>query len=56
LDLGQTAQDTYHDIVINGPLKVGKLIGALHDAIGGNDVMAVSGDDDHPAGGTAPSA
>ncbi|GAG41197.1 unnamed protein product, partial [marine sediment metagenome] len=36
----QTAQDTYHDIVTNGPLKVGKLIGALHDAIGGNDVMA----------------
>ena len=36
----QAAQDTYHDIVINGPLKVGKLIGALHDAIGHNDVMA----------------
>ena len=36
----QTAQDTYHDIIVNGPLKVGKLIGALHDAIGGNDVMA----------------
>lgn len=36
----QTAADTYHDIVGNGPLKVGKLIGALHDAIGGNDVMA----------------
>jgi len=36
----QTAADTYHDIVINGPLKVGKLIGALHDSIGGNDVMA----------------
>ncbi len=37
---GPTAQNTYHDIVVNGPLKVGKLIGALHDAIGGNDVMA----------------
>ncbi|MBA7679794.1 hypothetical protein ES703_88098 [subsurface metagenome] len=37
---GPTAQNTYHDIVINGPLKVGKLIGALHDAIGHNDVMA----------------
>jgi len=37
---GQTAQNTYHDIVVNGPLKVGKLIGALHDAIGHNDVMA----------------
>jgi site-specific DNA-methyltransferase (adenine-specific) len=36
----QTAEDTYHDIVVNGPLKVSKLIGALHDAIGHNDVMA----------------
>jgi len=36
----QKAEDTYHDIVINSPIKVGKLIGALHDAIGGNDVMA----------------
>ncbi|MBI3930930.1 MAG: restriction endonuclease [Chloroflexi bacterium] len=36
----QTAQDTYHEIVTKGPLKVGKLIGALYDAIGGNDVMA----------------
>ena len=36
----QTAENTYHDIVVNGPLKVGKLIGALHDAIGHNDVMA----------------
>ncbi len=36
----QTAQNTYHDIVVNGPLKVGKLIGALHDSIGNNDVMA----------------
>lgn len=36
----QAAQDTYHDIVVNGPLNVGKLIGALHDAIGHNDVMA----------------
>jgi len=36
----QSAEDTYHDIVVNGPLKVGKLIGALHDAIGHNDVMA----------------
>ena len=34
------AADTYHDIVVNGPLKISKLIGALHDAIGGNDVMA----------------
>ncbi len=37
---GPTAQNTYHDVVVNGPLKVGKLIGALHDAVGGNDVMA----------------
>ncbi len=37
---GPTAQNTYHEIVTQGPLKVGKLIGVLHDAIGGNDVMA----------------
>jgi len=37
---GPTAQNTYHDVVVNGPLKVGKLIGALHDAVGSNDVMA----------------
>lgn len=36
----QAAADTYHDIVVNGPIKVGKLIDALHDSIGGNDVMA----------------
>ena len=36
----QTAQDTYQDIVINGPTKVGGLIGALHEALGNNDVMA----------------
>jgi site-specific DNA-methyltransferase (adenine-specific) len=36
----QTAEDTYHEIVTKGPLKVGKLIGALHDSIGNNDVMA----------------
>ncbi len=36
----QTAENTYHDVVVNGPLKVGKLIGALHDVLGGNDVMA----------------
>ncbi len=36
----QIAQDTYHEIVTKGPLKVGKLIGALYDSIGGNDVMA----------------
>jgi len=36
----QTAENTYHDIVTNGPLKVARLIGALHDAIGQNDVMA----------------
>ncbi|MBE9512444.1 MAG: restriction endonuclease [Chloroflexi bacterium] len=36
----QTAENTYHDVVVNGPLKVGKLIGALHDTIGSNDVMA----------------
>lgn len=36
----QNAQDTYHEIVTNGPLKISKLIGALHDTIGTNDVMA----------------
>jgi len=36
----QSAENTYHDIVTNGPLKVGRLIGALHDAIGQNDIMA----------------
>jgi len=36
----QTAENTYHDIVTNGPLKVGRLIGALHETIGQNDVMA----------------
>jgi len=36
----QTAENTYHDIVTNGPLKVAQLVGALHDAIGQNDVMA----------------
>jgi len=36
----QAAENTYHDIVTNGPLKVGQLIGALHDSIGRNDVMA----------------
>ena len=36
----QSAQDTYQDIVINGPTKVGGLIGALHEALGNNDVMA----------------
>jgi len=36
----RAAENTYHDIVTNGPLKVGQLIGALHDAIGNNDVMA----------------
>jgi DNA modification methylase len=36
----QIAENTYHEIVTKGPLKVGKLIGALHDSIGNNDVMA----------------
>jgi len=36
----QKAEDTYHEIVTKGPIKVGKLIGALHDSIGNNDVMA----------------
>lgn len=36
----QSAQDAYHEIVTNAPLKISKLIGALHDTIGTNDVMA----------------
>jgi site-specific DNA-methyltransferase (adenine-specific) len=36
----QTAQDTYNDVVTKGPPKVGALIGALHEALGNNDVMA----------------
>jgi len=36
----QSAQDTYQDVVINGPDKVSKLIGALHETLGNNDVMA----------------
>src|SRR4030043_80170 len=36
----ESAENTYHEIVTKGPIKVGKLIGALHDAIGHNDVMA----------------
>jgi len=36
----QTAQDTYHEIVTKGPLKVARLIDSLRDAIGNNDVMA----------------
>jgi site-specific DNA-methyltransferase (adenine-specific) len=36
----QSAENTYHEIVTKGPLKVARLIGALHDAIGSNDVMA----------------
>jgi len=36
----QTAENTYYDIVTKGPLKISQLIGALHDAIGQNDVMA----------------
>jgi site-specific DNA-methyltransferase (adenine-specific) len=36
----QAAENTYHEVVTKGPLKVGKLIGALHDSIGNNDVTA----------------
>jgi len=36
----QTAQDTYNEIVTEGPIKVRDLIGALHGALGHNDVMA----------------
>jgi site-specific DNA-methyltransferase (adenine-specific) len=36
----QTTQDTYHEINTKAPHKVAKLIYALHDTIGNNDVMA----------------
>jgi site-specific DNA-methyltransferase (adenine-specific) len=36
----QAAENTYHEIVTKGPIKVGKLIDSLHDAVGSNDVMA----------------
>ncbi len=36
----QKAQDTYQDIIINGPLKIGKLMDALNETLGHNDVMA----------------
>jgi site-specific DNA-methyltransferase (adenine-specific) len=36
----QKALDAYHDLIINSPTNVGKLINALHDMLGGNDVMA----------------
>ncbi len=36
----QKAQDTYQDIVINGPLKIGKLMDTLNETLGHNDVMA----------------
>src|SRR4030042_66427 len=35
-----TAGKVYQDIIINGSLKVGTLIGALHEVLGNNDVMA----------------
>ncbi len=37
---GESAQNIYHDIVTNASLKVSQLIGALHDSLGQNDVMA----------------
>jgi site-specific DNA-methyltransferase (adenine-specific) len=36
----QAAESTYYEIVQKGPEKIAKLIGALHDSIGSNDVMA----------------
>jgi site-specific DNA-methyltransferase (adenine-specific) len=36
----QPAQETYQQIVTNCPINVSKLIGALHDVLGHNDVMA----------------
>ncbi|PIU56408.1 MAG: site-specific DNA-methyltransferase, partial [Chloroflexi bacterium CG07_land_8_20_14_0_80_51_10] len=36
----QAAEDTYREIVLNGPHKVAKLIDAMCEGIGRNDVMA----------------
>src|SRR3972149_8894247 len=36
----QSAYNTYQDIILNGPQKTARLISALHDSIGNNDVMA----------------
>jgi DNA modification methylase len=36
----KAAQATYQDIIINGPLKIGKLMDALNETLGHNDVMA----------------
>ncbi|MBI2852243.1 MAG: restriction endonuclease [Chloroflexi bacterium] len=39
-DWTPSAYATYQDIILNGPQKVSQLIGALHDSIGSNPVMA----------------
>jgi len=36
----QRAQDTYQDIIVNGSLKIGKLMDMLNATLGHNDVMA----------------
>jgi site-specific DNA-methyltransferase (adenine-specific) len=36
----QAAQNTFQDVYQNGPVKISQLIGALHEALGNNDVMA----------------
>jgi site-specific DNA-methyltransferase (adenine-specific) len=36
----KAAQATYQDIIINGPLKIGKLMDTLNETLGHNDVMA----------------
>jgi len=36
----RAAEDTFQDIILNGPPKVGKLIDAMCEGIGRNDVMA----------------
>ena len=37
---GESAEETFQDIQVNGPPKVGKLIGAMVEGIGRNDVTA----------------
>ena len=36
----RAAESTYEDLVINGPLHVGKMITALRDFVGANQMMA----------------
>lgn len=37
---GPTTQETYHEIITQAPPRVSKMVGALYDAIGANQMMA----------------